>query len=46
MAGETYINSDDVGLLEWYFVTRYVLVSKRTGPNTFSARFDDFKISS
>jgi hypothetical protein len=25
-------------------VTRYVLLSKRSGANTFSARYDDFKV--
>ena len=45
MAGETAIEPEGVGLQQWDFVTRYVLVSKRSGHNTFSARFDDFKVS-
>jgi hypothetical protein len=45
MAGETAIEPEGSGLLQWDFVTRYVLVSKRNGHNTFSARFDDFKVS-
>jgi len=45
MAGETYVAPDEFGLLEWEFVTRYALISKRTGPHTLSARYDDFKVS-
>jgi hypothetical protein len=45
MAGETYVEPDS-GLLEWDFVTRYGLVSKRTGSHTLSARYDDFQVSS
>jgi hypothetical protein len=45
MAGETAIAPDGVGLQQWEFVTRYALVSKRSGHNTFSARYDDFKVS-
>jgi hypothetical protein len=45
MAGETAIEPEGSGLLQWDFVTRYVLVSKRSGHNTFSARYDDFKVS-
>jgi hypothetical protein len=45
MAGETYVEPDELGLLGWRFVTRYVLVSKRAGRNTFSARFDDYQVS-
>jgi hypothetical protein len=44
MAGETYVAPDEFGLLEWAFVTRYVLISKRTGAHTLSARYDDFKV--
>jgi hypothetical protein len=44
MAGETAIQPDEVGLLQWGFATRYVLVSKRIRHNTFSARYDDFKV--
>ncbi len=44
MAGETFVAPDELGLLGWNFVTRYVLVSKRDGRNTFSARYDDFKV--
>ncbi len=44
MAGATYVAPDEVGLLEWDFVTRYVLISKRTGPHTLSVRYDDFKV--
>jgi hypothetical protein len=45
LAGETFVEPDEVGLLGWRFVTRYALVAKRSGPHTFSARFDDFKVS-
>jgi hypothetical protein len=45
MAGETFVEPDELGLLGWNFVTRYVLVSKRAGRNTVSARYDDFKVS-
>ncbi len=45
MAGETFVEPDELGLLGWNFVTRYVLISKRAGRNTFSARYDDFKVS-
>jgi hypothetical protein len=44
MAGQTFVQPDDVGLLGWNFVTRYVLLSKRSGRNTFSVRYDDFKV--
>jgi hypothetical protein len=44
MAGETYVAPDEFGLLEWSFVTRYALISKRTGAHTVSARYDDFKV--
>jgi hypothetical protein len=44
MAGQTFVQPDDVGLLGWNFVTRYVLVSKRSGHNTFSVRYDDFRV--
>ena len=44
MAGETYVAPDELGLLEWDFVTRYVLISKRTGAHTVSVRYDDFKV--
>ncbi len=45
MAGETSVAPDEFGYLEWKFVTRYLLISKRTGPHTFSVRYDDFKVS-
>ncbi|HTV79822.1 MAG TPA: hypothetical protein VMF03_16330 [Steroidobacteraceae bacterium] len=45
MAGATYVAPDEVGLLGWDFVTRYVLVSRRFGAHTVSARYDDFKVS-
>ena len=45
MAGQTYVAPDEVGLLEWDFVTRYVLISKRLGEHTLSARYDDFKVN-
>jgi hypothetical protein len=45
MAGETFVEPDQVGLLGWNFVTRYALLAKRDGRNTFSARYDDFKVS-
>ena len=44
MAGETYVLPDE-GLLEWDFVTRYLLVSRRLGVHTLSVRYDDFRIS-
>jgi hypothetical protein len=45
MAGETYVAPEEFGLLEWDFVTRYLLISKRLGAHTLSARYDDFKVS-
>ncbi len=45
MAGRTYVAPDEFGLLRWDFVTRYALVSKRSGRNTLSARYDDFSVS-
>jgi hypothetical protein len=45
MAGETYVAPDELGLLEWEFVTRYVLISKRLEEHTLSARYDDFKVN-
>ena len=45
LAGVTHVEPDEVGLLGWNFMTRYLLVSKRSGEHTFSARYDDFKVS-
>ncbi len=45
LAGATHVAPDEVGLLEWKFVTRYVLLSKRIGAHTLSARYDDFKVN-
>jgi hypothetical protein len=45
MAGDTSVAPAGVGLLEWTFVTRYVLVSKRIGEHTLTARYDDFKVN-
>jgi hypothetical protein len=45
MAGETAVAPDEYGYLEWKFVTRYLLISKRIGRHTFSVRYDDFKVS-
>ncbi|HTC51421.1 MAG TPA: hypothetical protein VK700_05750 [Steroidobacteraceae bacterium] len=45
MAGETFVEPDELGLLGWKFVTRYVLVAKRAGRSTLSARFDDFQVA-
>lgn len=45
LAGKTFVAPEDFGLLGWNFVTRYVLVSKRSGGHTFSARYDDFKVN-
>jgi hypothetical protein len=45
MAGTTYVEPEGLGLLEWDFVTRYVLVAKRSGQSTVSARYDDFTVS-
>jgi hypothetical protein len=44
MAGETYVDPEEFGLNEWEFVTRYVLLSKRSGAHTLSARYDDFDV--
>jgi hypothetical protein len=44
MAGTTDVEPEEFGLLRWDFVTRYVLLSKRSGVHTFSARYDDFKV--
>jgi hypothetical protein len=44
MAGTTDVDLEEFGLLRWQFVTRYLLLSKRSGANTFSARYDDFKV--
>ena len=44
MAGQTFVAPEGLGLLGWDFVTRYALVSKRSGGSTFSARYDDFKV--
>jgi hypothetical protein len=45
MAGDTYVEPDEVGLLEWNYVTRYLLVSRRLGRQTLTARYDDFRVS-
>jgi hypothetical protein len=45
MAGTTEVAPEQFGLLRWEFVTRYVLLSKRSGAHTFSARYDDFKVA-
>ena len=45
MAGTTYVDPEEFGLLRWDFVTRYVLISKRSARNTLSARYDDFSVS-
>jgi hypothetical protein len=45
MDGSTYVDPEEFGLLRWDFVTRYALISKRTGRNTLSARYDDFAVS-
>jgi len=44
MAGATYVEPDEVGLLGWDFVTRYALLSRRAGRHTLSVRYDDFKV--
>ena len=44
MAGTTDVAPDEFGLLRWNFVTRYLLLSKRAGAHTFSARYDDFRV--
>ncbi len=44
MGGKTYVAPEEFGLLRWDFVTRYVLISKRSGRNTLSARYDDFTV--
>ncbi|HEX3838897.1 MAG TPA: hypothetical protein VHW25_18225 [Steroidobacteraceae bacterium] len=44
MAGTTAVDPEQFGLLRWDFATRYVLLSKRSGASTFSARYDDFKV--
>ena len=43
--GRPSSNPEELGLLQWDFVTRYVLVSKRSGRHTFSARYDDFTVN-
>jgi hypothetical protein len=45
MAGTTYVDPEEFGLLRWDFVTRYVLISKRSARNTLSARYDDFTVN-
>lgn len=45
MAGATYVAPDEVGLLEWDFVTRYALLSKRMREHAVSVRYDDFQVS-
>jgi len=45
MAGTTDVAPEEFGFLRWDFVTRYALLSKRSGVHTFSARYDDFKVS-
>lgn len=44
MAGKTYVAPEEFGLLGWDFVTRYGLLSKRSGPHTVSARYDDYRV--
>ncbi len=44
MAGVTAVEPEDFGLLRWDFATRYVLLSRRSGRNTLSARYEDFTI--
>jgi hypothetical protein len=44
MAGRTAVDPEEFGFLRWDFVTRYLLLSKRSGASTFSARYDDFKV--
>jgi len=43
LAGETYVEPFG-NELEWKFRTRYVLLSKRTGRHSLSARYDDFEV--
>jgi hypothetical protein len=45
MQGETYVAPAGVGELEWDFRTRYLLLSKRTGKHTLSARYDEFTVA-
>ncbi len=45
LAGETFVAPEGVGLLGWNYVTRYILLSKRSGDHTVSARYDDFKVN-
>lgn len=44
MAGKTYVDPAEFGLLRWDFLTRYVLIAKRSGRHTLSARYDDFTV--
>jgi hypothetical protein len=44
LAGETFVEPEGLGLLGWNYVTRYVLLSKRSGDHTVSVRYDDFKV--
>lgn len=45
MAGSTQIAPDDDGPLQWNFVTRFLLLSKRLGHQSLSARYDDFRVA-
>ncbi len=45
MDGVTFVDPEEFGLLRWDFVTRYALLSKRSGRSTLSARYDDFSVS-
>ena len=45
MQGETYIEPAPARELEWDFRTAYLLLSKRIGKHTLSARYDDFTVA-
>jgi hypothetical protein len=44
MQGETSVAPAGVGELEWYFITRYFLLSRSFGPHTLSVRYDLFAV--
>ncbi len=44
MQGVTRVAPAGVGVLEWYFDTRYLLLSQRWGAHLVSVRYDDFEV--
>ena len=45
MQGVTRVAPAGVGELEWYFATKYLLLSQRWGAHVLSVRYDDFYVS-